>query len=397
MIIVKLLVISVLFVVVFANSSDYCKICPNHTLCVYPIAGPGPACSGYDASAQLTRDDIINIVNRVNERRNFVALGLSKLLPTAANMRKMSWSEDLAWSAQRWVDQCDPAVQPDRHDICRNLEDIFVGQNIATIFGPSPGLSVKSFVDIWFMQTLEYSGRVSFYNESRDADTRYLTQLIWAETDSIGCGRARFYIEYTVVERLVCNFAPSGNVHGRPVYTMGVPATQCPANWRPDDTYSGLCKLEYISSMYSHQNPLASSLLRIVNSTNNSVKQETDSSGGDFKPLNVDADENDDHRHQKSRHVVNNSQGELSQPLQFPMLWNNLNDSRNLLMHQYQPNTQPRLYHGHHQKENLIPPYTASNQQNFRRYDICRRIPNATWICGRVYTYIHMYKRLHES
>ncbi|KAJ2952245.1 hypothetical protein O0L34_g4522 [Tuta absoluta] len=338
MIIVKLFVIAVFFIVVFANSSDYCKICPNHTLCVYPSPGPGPTCSGYDTSALLTRDDIISIINRVNQRRNFVALGLSKLLPTAANMRKMSWSEDLAWSAQRWADQCDTAVQPDRNDFCRNLEDTLVGQNIATIFGPAPGLGVKSYIDIWFMQTLDYTGSVSFYNESQDVNTKYFTQLIWAESDSIGCGRARFYIEYTVVERLVCNFAPSGNIHGRPVYSIGIPATQCPANWRPDETYTGLCKLQSLSSMYLYQNPLA---LRVVNSTNNSVKQETDSFIDDFKPINVDADENDDHRHHKSRHVVNNSREELSQPLQIPMLWNNFNNSRNPIMHPYHPNRAP--------------------------------------------------------
>lgn len=44
-------------------------------------------------------------------------------------------------------------------------EHMKVGQNIATITGPSAGFNVKSFVEIWFMQSLVYDGSVTYYNE----------------------------------------------------------------------------------------------------------------------------------------------------------------------------------------------------------------------------------------
>lgn len=44
-----------------------------------------------------------------------------------------------------------------------------------------------------------------------------------------------------VVERLVCNFAPKGNLQGTPVYAVGFTATQCPKSLFPDKTMEGLC------------------------------------------------------------------------------------------------------------------------------------------------------------
>lgn len=40
-----------------------------------------------------------------------------------------------------------------------------VGQSIATITGPSPGINVKSFVEIWFMRSIDYVGSVTYYNQ----------------------------------------------------------------------------------------------------------------------------------------------------------------------------------------------------------------------------------------
>ena len=45
-----------------------------------------------------------------------------------------------------------------------------------------------------------------------------------------------------MLERLVCNFSPKGNFHGKPVYSIGYPATQCSNGMVPDDQYKGLCR-----------------------------------------------------------------------------------------------------------------------------------------------------------
>lgn len=43
------------------------------------------------------------------------------------------------------------------------------------------------------------------------------------------------------MDKLVCNFAPAGNVHGDIVYAIGFPATQCPKYTTPDSTFLALC------------------------------------------------------------------------------------------------------------------------------------------------------------
>ncbi|CAD0197497.1 unnamed protein product [Chrysodeixis includens] len=85
------------------------------------IPGPSPSCKSYDNSAVLRNYDITELVNKINERRNFVALGHSKILPQAANMKKIHWSSELAFFAQRWVDQCVSSIHPEEEDLCRDL------------------------------------------------------------------------------------------------------------------------------------------------------------------------------------------------------------------------------------------------------------------------------------
>ncbi|XP_045446928.1 uncharacterized protein LOC123655136 [Melitaea cinxia] len=255
-------------------------------MCKYKTLGPSSNCLNYDYTALLTDNDINTIIENINRRRNFIALGHSNFLPGAANMKKISWSQELALSAQLWANQCDQQLQPDKEDQCRDIENMKVGQNIATITGPSAGFNVKSFVEIWFMQSLVYNGSVTYYNESHGNKSNQFTQLIWANTEKIGCGKAKFTvnnIKTTIVERLVCNFAPKGNVHGKPVYIIGYAATQCSDNMQPDKFFSGLCSEpeitnEIVKNMKQKisASPLSTSLLRIRNLFNDSEVKEID-------------------------------------------------------------------------------------------------------------------------
>ena len=63
-----------------------------------------------------------------NKFRAKVANGKQAGQPSAANMKKLKWSPELAKIAQRWVDQC-----PSYHDTNRMLPDFLYepGQNIA--------------------------------------------------------------------------------------------------------------------------------------------------------------------------------------------------------------------------------------------------------------------------
>ncbi|KAI9558344.1 hypothetical protein GHT06_015097 [Daphnia sinensis] len=59
------------------------------------------------------------------------------------------------------------------------------------------------------------------------------TQMVWAETYTIGCGEA-FYrssnAEGVTVNKafFVCNYGPAGNIANSPVYSIGVGGSACP-------------------------------------------------------------------------------------------------------------------------------------------------------------------------
>ncbi|XP_052749326.1 uncharacterized protein LOC113515635 [Galleria mellonella] len=343
------------------------------------MPGPSASCERYDNTAVLTENDINEIVNRINDRRNFIALGLSKLLPQAANMKKILWSEELATFAQRWVDQCDQSLRPDKEDQCRDLVEENVGQNIASILDPSPNFNVKSFVDIWSMPTLDYFGSVSYYNQSRNHKTYYFTQLIWADSDMVGCGRARFFHhkQNTMIERLVCNFTPKGNIHGKPIYNIGYPATQCPIYTRPDRNYKGLCKRylqENVTKLTpSSPHPRVNSLLRIINLSNNSVKQEINPIRNDWKHLKSNVNKSIEQRHQKTRHVLNNTH-ESMKHVSYNNRKNNINHSRSSYINTYsQARGHSRLYHGYDMHNNV---YTLSHQENFKKFSYSTEVFN---------------------
>ena len=67
----------------------------------------------------------------------------------------------------------------------------------------------------------------------------HYSQLVWAETNRIGCGMARYTGgSYGNNQLYVCNYAPGGNYLNQPVYKVGSPASACPTNTVATD---GLC------------------------------------------------------------------------------------------------------------------------------------------------------------
>ena len=88
--------------------------------------------------------------------RQKVASGGEPGQPTAANMRKLSWNDELETVAQRWADQCRSG-----QDEIRNLCDgTTVGQNIflATLDEEEPIESIKEAitqaVTAWYSQVI---------------------------------------------------------------------------------------------------------------------------------------------------------------------------------------------------------------------------------------------------
>ncbi|XP_063824059.1 uncharacterized protein LOC135073804 isoform X2 [Ostrinia nubilalis] len=219
-------------------------------------------------------------------------------------------------------------------------------------------------------------------SKSRDWKTNYFTQLIWAETDKVGCGRARFYVaeRKSIIERLVCNFAPKGNLHGKPVYAIGFPATQCVHNKVQDQRYKGLCAhlIQDNDKPHTTPTPPVSSLLRIFNLSNNSVKLDIDPIRNNLRQMNFN--ESIRQRNPKTRHVFfNNSHAGLRNVPRLPMQnqWNTPANAysqtpRVQRPQQYQQERgHSRVYHGHELHNNNFASNIndQSTSENYRRFD----------------------------
>lgn len=79
---------------------------------------------------KFTEGEKYMILDAHNTVRNKVASGAEQrgakgAQPSAANMRRLEWDEELAVIAEVWASQCSPT-----HDRCRDVERFPVGQNI---------------------------------------------------------------------------------------------------------------------------------------------------------------------------------------------------------------------------------------------------------------------------
>ncbi|CAG2059393.1 unnamed protein product, partial [Timema podura] len=188
--------------------------------------------------------------NFIYKFRSSVALGKEKPQPPAGNMRQMSWDKELETIAERWADRCNSYSTDTPHDKCRRSKRFQVGQNVATF-----GSSAKPFSPDSHARTVEWFKEIKYFkpewiNSYRQhheitEKTGHYAQFVWAESFLIGCARVIF--EETVdnstytFDRLVCNYGPSGNVEGSPVYRSENPCLACPKSTSCSPLYKGLC------------------------------------------------------------------------------------------------------------------------------------------------------------
>ncbi|KAL4706767.1 hypothetical protein ACJJTC_018148 [Scirpophaga incertulas] len=234
---------------VSGHGVNYCgaKMCGHsnsHTFCQY-LPGASPKCVGY-IDALLSSDEKARILARLNRRRSEAAAGRLRNKPTAGDMLKLRWVDELAREAQRWADQCRLPRSPEEQDDCRDL----FGQCVASVVGEAPGLKVETMVDLWYMQSMLYNGNISSYVAPGTSDSYYddFAQMIWANSYMVGCGRSRFMTDWNgrarSVERLVCNIAPRGPLPGRPLWTPAPPASACPPRAAQDPQLPTLCTFQ---------------------------------------------------------------------------------------------------------------------------------------------------------
>jgi len=222
-----------------AGQADYCQISPQHTLCQYQ--GPGAACNGEPLSSGVGGEEAEEIVGVHNRYRSLVARGEERRgsQPSAADMRQMVWDTELASIAQMHADQC-----KFEHDCtsCRKTDRFGVGQNLY-IYKQSvaaPANDWEKAVTDWYEEVKDFtSNRIEPFQFS--SATGHYTQLVWAETDRVGCGATSYKDGRWFTTLYVCNYGPNGNFLQGEMYKTGKACSACGQGLQCSTDHPGLC------------------------------------------------------------------------------------------------------------------------------------------------------------
>ena len=188
-----------------------------------------------------------------NKHRLQLAKGQLRGQPKAANMKLLRWEEEIAVKSQAWAEKCDYTHEANKH--CKTAGFHSLGENIAVSTINYPGTMttdrdllgmVRHALESMWKEHSHFTFGKSPGKCSREPCGHY-TQMVWAETEAIGCGlTACFDIKHWNPGKdrntlfLVCKYGPAGNINGIFPYNSGQPCSQCGAK-EPKCRSGGLC------------------------------------------------------------------------------------------------------------------------------------------------------------
>ncbi|KAF6115509.1 peptidase inhibitor 16 [Phyllostomus discolor] len=151
----------------------------------------------------------------------------AQVSPSAANMLQMRWDGELAAFAKAYAQQCVWG---------HNKERGRRGENLFAI--TDEGMDVPRAVEEWYLEQEHYNFSAAHCDPGQMCG--HYTQVVWAKTEKIGCG-SHFCeklqgVEETNIHLLVCNYEPPGNVKGQRPYQEGTPCSQCPSDYRCENS-----------------------------------------------------------------------------------------------------------------------------------------------------------------
>ena len=182
------------------------------------------------------------MLDKHNQLRRKLAKGEEENRPSAANMKKLTWSEELALSAQEQAEQCNANGIYDvpRATFVRSWGLSDPGNNTIMTMG-----DFEKIVDYWYSSTVD-----SFVNwtdppfgqNQPDITRSFVTKSgpFWGETKAMGCGLVIFSRESWRMLDLSCYYESPTIVASPsdPLYEEGPPCSSCQPGFLCDD---GLC------------------------------------------------------------------------------------------------------------------------------------------------------------
>ena len=151
------------------------------------------------------------------------------------------WNTELEEIAQRWADQCSFGHDSERSklDGTKVGQNVFISYNSAQMGEDSVMAAMASPAQNWYDEVTNpgfNSQTVQSY--SFDPAVAHYTQLVWADTEELGCAVVYFKDSTWYNNLVVCNYASTGNFQNSPIYKEGPACSACPAGYRCED---GLC------------------------------------------------------------------------------------------------------------------------------------------------------------
>lgn len=211
------------------------------------------------ALATMTPEEITQSLTRHNDWRAAIANGDAVVAgetnnqPTASNMVKLVWDEDLAAVAQEHANGCDfshssSQARSATYEALTGTAPGWIGENIAAAFA-GPGFPMaqlraryQDHIDSWTAELADYT-----YGSPGNCTgvCGHYTQVVWANSVNLGCGIAECPTltglsggPFTGAI-LVCNYLPGGNFNNQAPYQTGAAASSCPGDYPVND--NGLC------------------------------------------------------------------------------------------------------------------------------------------------------------
>jgi hypothetical protein len=182
------------------------------------------------------------LVKKHNDLRQGIAAAGFGTFKKATNMRQIVWNDAIASNAQAWANgkKFAHSTQAQRSNIGGYN---YVGENLYIQYSTRKQ-NVGTFDYTAGIQL--FYDEIKLFKESVDKytfnmNTGHFTQVIWAETNAIGCGYSQYLEGGWHKVLLVCQYGVGGNWGNSPIYKQGNAAASACANGK-STTYSALCK-----------------------------------------------------------------------------------------------------------------------------------------------------------